>query len=90
MELSAVHLFKARDAEDSYAICLDGDTSGVWRAERGYGSDYEKIWTVELQSEHRPDLEQIDWDAVLERAVEANDLSDAVITNFEWPSARSH
>ena len=85
MDSTNILLLKASDAEDSYALAAEGDGQGVWRAQRGYGSVFENVWTVELQSEGRPELRQVDWDAVLERAVEAYDLNDPVIANFEWP-----
>jgi hypothetical protein len=31
-----------------------------------------------------PDI-KLDWDAVLVRLIEAYDLNDPVITDFEWP-----
>jgi hypothetical protein len=84
MESVNVHLHKATDAEAAYALSLD-DVTKPWRAERGYGSTWDKIWTVELQSNRIPDLETVDWDAVLERVIEACDLNDPVIADFEWP-----
>jgi hypothetical protein len=86
MESINIHLLKARDAADSYALAAEGDAPGPpWKAERGYGSGFDKVWSVELQSSALPDLRQVDWEAVLERAIEAHDLNDPVITDFEWP-----
>ena len=84
MESVNVHLHEAKDAEDSYALSVNGE-AGRWRAERGYGSAFDEVWTVELQSDDRPELQDIDWDAVLERVIEAYDLNDPVITDFAWP-----
>jgi hypothetical protein len=67
------------------AASVDGDTHQRWRAERGYGSAFEKAWTVEVQSESRPEFNQVDWDAVLDRMIEAFDLNDPVIAGFDWP-----
>jgi hypothetical protein len=85
MESINVHLHKASDAEDGYALCVEGDGPGSWRAERGYGATFQKVWSVEVQSAERPDLNQVDWDSVLERLIEAYDLNDPVITRFTWP-----
>jgi hypothetical protein len=85
MNSTNIHLLKASDAENSYAVTLEGDAQESRRAERGYGSAFDKVWTVELQSSKRPDLRQVDWDAVLERVIEAYDLNDPVIADFEWP-----
>jgi hypothetical protein len=85
METRTVHLHRASDAEDSFALALEGDSSGTWRATRGFGQDFQRIWSVELQSERSPDVLFTDWDAVLERVIEAYDLNDPVITDFDWP-----
>jgi hypothetical protein len=81
-----VNLFKATDAEDAFAIHLPGDAEGQWRAERGFGSDFQKVWTVEFQSDNEPGRWHTDWDQVLGRAVEAYSMNDPVITNFHWPA----
>jgi hypothetical protein len=85
MESIIAHLHKASDGEDSYALCLEGDDGQTWRAERGYGGTFQKVWSVEIQSAQAPLLARVDWDAVLERIIEAYDLNDPVITDFEWP-----
>lgn len=85
MESINVHLHQATDAEDAYALSLDSAPT-PWRAERGYGSAYQKVWSVEIQSRHAPDLRQVDWDAVLDRVIEAYDLNDPLITDFAWPT----
>ncbi len=85
MNSTIVHLHKARDAEDSWALNVVGDISGVWRAEKGFGGTFEKVWSLELQSREAPDLRAVDWDAVLERAIIACDLSDPLIADFQWP-----
>lgn len=86
MESINLHLLKARDATDAYALAAEGDAEGSpWKAERGYGSAFDQVWSVELQSRALPDLRQVDWDAVLDRVIEAHDLNDPVITEFEWP-----
>ena len=78
-------LYQAKDAEDSYAITIGQKGPPSWRAERGLGNQFEKAWTVELQSDHLPDLDKVDWEAVLERVIEAYDLNDPVVTDFQWP-----
>ena len=80
-----MHLYKASDAEDSYAVSLNTDLPGTWRAQRGYGAAFQKMWSIEVQSEVIPDLNQVDWDAILVRAVEAYDLNDPLIVGFSWP-----
>src|SRR4051794_40505842 len=84
MESLTVHLHKAPDAEEAYALSL-GHEPKRWRAERGYGSEFQKVWTVELQSVRAPELDNVDWDAVLERVIEAADLNDPLISDFAWP-----
>jgi hypothetical protein len=85
MEKLALHLFKARDAEEAYAIRAPNDER--WLARSGFGSQFEPVWTLELQSDGAADQRAVDWDQVLERAVEAYRLSDPVLTNFQWPTA---
>ena len=81
-----VHLFQARDGGESFAIGLASDPRGTWRARTGFGQEFEQVWSLDLQSEVSPEVQTVDWDTVLERAVEAFRLSDPVITNFEWPN----
>jgi hypothetical protein len=88
MESVTVLLHKATEAEDSYAICMEGDGEGTWRAQRGYGRDFERVWSVELQSESRPSPQEVDWEAVLGRMIEAYDMNDPLITDFSWPERR--
>jgi hypothetical protein len=85
MEARTVHLYQAGDAEDSFALSLEGDNPGVWRAVRGFGQKFQRVWSVELQSNQPADILFTDWDGVLERVIEAYDLNDPVITDFEWP-----
>ena len=88
METRTIHLYQAADAEDSFALAVEGDNPGSWRAARGFGQRFEKVWSVELQSKESPNISDIlftDWDAVLERAIEAYDLNDPVIVDFDWP-----
>jgi hypothetical protein len=85
MESINIQLHKANDAEDGYALRTDQDAEERWRAKRGYGSEFQIVWSVELQSQELPNLDQVDWDAVLERTIEAHDLNDPVITDFQWP-----
>lgn len=85
MESTNVLLYKSTDAEDSYAIKLEGDAPDTWRAQRGYGAAFRKVWTVELQSQRPPDVKEVDWDSVLTRMVEAYDMNDPVIATFQWP-----
>jgi hypothetical protein len=83
MEKVNLQLFKAADAEEAYAIRFPKEQK--WLARSGFGSQLEPVWSLELQSETGVQLETVDWDVVLERAVEAYRLSDPVLTNFEWP-----
>lgn len=85
MESNIIHLHKAIDAEDSYAICLNDDPRETWRAERGFGQRFEKVWSVELQSKAKPRVPAVNWEAVLDRAIQACSLSDPVVSNFTWP-----
>jgi hypothetical protein len=85
MNSLSLKLFEARDAVDSYALAIPGDLAGNWRARSGFGGDFRNVWAVDLQSSRPPNLPSVDWNAVLERAVEAYQLSDPVIANYEWP-----
>lgn len=85
MEAATIELFQATDATDAYGIKLPGDAASHWKAQRGFGQDYKPIWTVEAQSNEKPDWDKVDWDAVLDRVVEASTLSDPVLANFDWP-----
>jgi hypothetical protein len=85
MTSQTVHLYAAQDATDSFGLALPEDLAGVYRARRGYGSDFQKKWSVELQSKVAQQS-PIDWEAVLDRVIEAYTLSDPVIANFEWPT----
>lgn len=90
MNTIALHLYKAQDGLDAYAITRGGPNSsglpGSWLAQKGFGSDFEKVWSVELQSHGQPPADRIDWDAVLERAIEACHMSDPVVSEYEWPT----
>ena len=83
---TTVFLHQAADAEDSYAISLPGDNRTTWRAQKGFGQDFRKVWIIEFQSAHAPTIQATDWDQVLLRAIEAYTMNDPIITNFTWPS----
>jgi hypothetical protein len=85
MQTTTIYLHEAKDAEDSYALSLPGDADGVWRAEKGFGGKFRKVWTLEFQTAEAPSVQAVDWDAVLVRAVEAYSMNDPVITNYIWP-----
>jgi hypothetical protein len=87
MENVAVQLFKARDAEEAYAIRFPREER--WLARSGFGSQLEPVWTLEIQSVEVIDLKSVDWNQILERAIEAYRLSDPVLTNFDWPMAKT-
>jgi hypothetical protein len=82
-----IELFEAKDGDQSYAIRLKDDPGKAWRFTRGYGADYQKVWTVELESSHVPEPDLIEWESVLERALEAWQMNDPFISNYEWPIA---
>ena len=83
MEKVNLQLYKAVDADEAYAIRFADDQT--WLARSGFGSQMEKVWSLEIQSESPADRNRVDWETVLERAVEAYRLSDPVITKFSWP-----
>lgn len=83
MQKVNLQLFKARDAENAYAIRFSKEER--WLARSGIGSQLEPVWSLEFQSDLPLDRNSIDWEAVLHRAIEAYRLSDPVVTNFEWP-----
>lgn len=85
MESCTIHLYQATDAEGSFALRLPSDPPDRWRAQTGFGRTFQKIWSIDFQSASTPDQRLINWETVLERAVEAFNLSDPVITNFDWP-----
>ena len=87
MEKVALQLFKARDAEEAYAIRFAKEER--WLARSGFGSQFEPAWTLEVQSEEGIDVKSVDWEQMLERAIEAYRLSDPVLTNFDWPVAKT-
>jgi hypothetical protein len=78
-----LQLYKARDAEEAYAVRFPGEET--WLARTGFGSQFEPVWNLEFQSEAPFDRKKVDWEAVLERSIEAYRLSDPVVTNFQWP-----
>jgi hypothetical protein len=82
MKTLSVEVFKARDSDESYAIRAKGDEH--WRAVTGYGSNFEKIWTVDFEGPVPSDLSSIHWEAILDRAVEAYRLSDPLVTTVDW------
>jgi hypothetical protein len=75
-----IDLYRAADNDETFAIRLPTDNPHTWRAERGYGGSFQKIWTVEFEMKDDETVESLDWDALLIRAVEAYRLSDPVIT----------
>jgi hypothetical protein len=85
MHTSTVFLHEAGDAVDAYALALPGDVAGSWRAQKGFGGKFHRVWTLDLQSDEPLPIQAVDWDAVLVRAIEAYNMRDPVITNFEWP-----
>ena len=87
MEKVALQLFKARDAEEAYAIRFPREER--WLARSGFGSQLEPVWALEIQSEEAIDLKSVNWDQMLERAIEAYRLSDPVLTSFDWPMAKT-
>lgn len=87
MQTLNLQLFKALDAEEAYAIRLPHEEK--WLAQSGFGSQLEFAWNLEIQSEGACDRKRVDWEAVLERAIEAYRLSDPVLTNFRWPEYSS-
>lgn len=85
MNSALIDLYKARDAIDSFAISVRGDPGGTWRARSGFGSDFAKEWSVEFQSRDSVDLDLVAWSAVLDRVIEAHQLSDPLIADYKWP-----
>jgi hypothetical protein len=84
MESVQLELYEARDTENAFALKLPG--SDRWTARTGFGAELGKVWSVEIQSDEAvPDFKLIDWDSVLERVVEAYEMSDPIITRFRWP-----
>ena len=69
----------------SSRVMLNMSKEQKWLARSGFGSQLEPVWSLELESAAPPGLETVDWDVVLERAIEAYRLSDPIVTNFDWP-----
>ena len=86
MEKVSLQLFKARDADEAFGLRFPREDK--WLARTGFGSDYQSVWNIEIQSTQPADRTRVDWEDVLERAIEAYRLSDPVITNFEWPATK--
>lgn len=82
-EKVTLQLYKARDAEEAYALRFPQEDR--WLARTGFGSHLNLVWTIEVQSEVAMDRTSVNWEAVLKRAIEAHRLNDPVLTNFEWP-----
>lgn len=78
-----VDLYKAGD--DTYAIRLADNRTTGWLAEKGFGGDFTKVWTVEFTGPEMANGDSNAWDALLERAVEAYNLSDPIVTNVSLP-----
>ena len=89
MNSLSIDLFQARDAEDSHAVALSDDAEGELRKQSGFGAEFEKVWTVEFQTPDAVDGASIDWDLVLERAIEAYQMSDPVITGVSLTQPNS-
>jgi len=87
MEKVSLQLYKATDAEEAYAIRFPREQK--WLARSGFGSQLEPVWSLDLESETPVEQGSIDWDSVLQRAIEAYRLSDPVVTGFEWPRITS-
>jgi hypothetical protein len=85
MESNTVLLYQANDAEESFAIRLENDPPESWRFQKGFGKHFQQVWSVELQGDLRPNFSLVDWEAVLDRILEAYHLSDPLLTNFTWP-----
>lgn len=88
MVVTTLHLHEAKDAEGSFALKMDDDDS--WRATRGFGQDFQKVWSLEVQSLVAPNPLEVDWEQMLERAIEAYEMSDPLLANFEWPDLQAH
>jgi hypothetical protein len=86
METVTIQLYKARDAEEAYAIRRPEPEN--WLARSGFGSQFEPVWTVEFQGSFSS--EPVDWQSVMDRAIEAYRLSDPIVTNFQWPGLVDH
>ncbi len=84
MHSTIVHL-REGDGE-SWAINLSGDLAETHRAQKGFGGNFKKVWSVELQSLEQPDYTAVNWDVVLERAVYAFDMNDPLLAEFNWPT----
>jgi len=82
---TTVFLHEAKDAANSYALSLAGDSPGAWRAEKGFGQRFEQVWSIDFETAEAPSLQAVDWDEVLMRAIEAYSMNDPVITNYDWP-----
>ena len=66
-------------------MALGDKKSELRLASIGFGSDFEPVWTVEIQGTEEVNDREVEWDSVLDRVIEAYRLSDPVITNLEWP-----
>ena len=82
MNAVILQLFQATDADNSYALRVSGETG--FRTARGFGQDFQEIWMVEVQSESEPDLTNVNWEHLLDRVVEAHEMCDPVLSNFDW------
>ena len=78
-----LELFEASDAEGSYALKVSGVDG--WKARVGLGSQLESVWKIEVETSRPAEGAKVDWEAVLARAIEAREMSDPVLTNYEWP-----
>jgi hypothetical protein len=72
MKSITVELHKAQDAEECYAMRFPQEER--WRAVNGYGSQFQRVWSVEFQGQMEAAESALDWDALLERAIEAYEL----------------
>ena len=81
-----LQLHKARDAEESYALKFPAEEK--WLARSGFGSELDSVWSLEVQTEDDFARDKVNWEAVLDRAIEAYRLSDPVVTNFQCPTQK--
>lgn len=86
MRITTIHLFQGTDAEEAFAIRFAEDPDKHFRAERGFTNDFEYVWTVDFETDDKPDRWETNWDQVLNRVVEAYSMRDPVIYGYHWPA----
>jgi hypothetical protein len=83
MSTIRVNLYEAEDSDGAYAIRLAGAETEIWRAQKGYGSKFTLVWTVEFEIPgSAADPETLDWNEILDRSIEAYSLSDPIVTTM--------